>query len=379
MTPLENQESIKFYSAADVILGIEKMAEDSDYLFNVVNHVVKTRDTEEIPRLKEVLNIELAEHTSLSRWTKTLKQDSANLDVKTLDILTTRIEEAHQLYKELLSLTGEIVEILGDRHASRKDMDKMLMIRDKDLFGDIANRGSVGKVKLFSKQLANIQSQIRLSMQQRQNDLALRREGIRDTLTQLPNRKAFDNVCSVFDTQGKSLPVSILMFDVDHFKKVNDTYGHLVGDEVLKEVARLVAANVRTINPANPMERMESSQDQGINAVFICRENITQENAFRFGGEEIVGIVPGEKKSGEVVAERVRKAISDRFKSPIEVDGKNFNVQVTLSVGVAHRSHNSQEKLRAVLEEADRCVYRAKASGRDRVCISENENSSPER
>jgi two-component system cell cycle response regulator len=130
-------------------------------------------------------------------------------------------------------------------------------------------------------------------------------------------------------------PVSALMIDIDHFKKINDNFGHDIGDEVLREFAVRLASNVRAID-------------------LPCR----------FGGEEFTVIMPGARlQDAERVAERIRLHVAG---SPFRVAGGGELLTVTISIGVSSTiGENDTPEL--LLKRADEAVYEAKAAGRNRV------------
>jgi diguanylate cyclase (GGDEF)-like protein len=154
-----------------------------------------------------------------------------------------------------------------------------------------------------------------------------------DALTGLPNRRYFDEYLGLLAKRRRAEDqVGVLMIDIDRFKKLNDTFGHAVGDHVLREVAQAIAGAVREGDvPA------------------------------RFGGEEFAVLLrnPGPGIALEV-GERVRKAVSSLNLRNIGVPG------VSVSVGVSVASSPDQQ-LEAVIDEADQALYRAKRGGRDRV------------
>lgn len=159
-----------------------------------------------------------------------------------------------------------------------------------------------------------------------------------DPLTKLWNRGA------ILDLLGRELSrrnrsgdaLGVIMADIDYFKKINDTHGHLVGDAVLQEVAQRLAANVRPYNVVG-----------------------------RYGGEEFLIIFPGCNASSLVIgAERLRHCIADQ---PIETGVGQ--IPVTLSLGLASAEQNNKESLNSemLLRLADKALYAAKARGRNRV------------
>lgn len=159
-----------------------------------------------------------------------------------------------------------------------------------------------------------------------------------DALTGLDNRREFQRRLDeeIERALRHDRPLSLLMLDLDHFKRVNDTYGHPAGDEVL----RATAARIRTeIRPAD--------------------------HAARYGGEEFVAILPETPAAGaRVVAERVRRAVAGApFRLP---DGREIGL--TVSIGVLCYPDDANGS-RRVVEHADQALYVAKETGRNRVVL----------
>lgn len=159
-----------------------------------------------------------------------------------------------------------------------------------------------------------------------------------DALTGLLNRRAFEDRIKVEHqrSQRYGKAFSLMMLDIDHFKKVNDTYGHVAGDAVLKSLAAILTQQVRDID-----------------------------SVARFGGEEFVIILPETDGSGaKIMAERIRKTIAG---SPFTLpDG--VKIDVTVSIGIScfpHCAINTE----ALLERADQALYLAKNSGRNQVFL----------
>lgn len=158
-----------------------------------------------------------------------------------------------------------------------------------------------------------------------------------DALTQTLNRRALmDRLESELDRARRySLTLSLLMVDLDHFKTVNDTFGHLAGDEALRGVARVLQREARSVDVVA-----------------------------RYGGEEFVVILPETGEEGAVkVAERIRARVADQ---PSE--GIAAIPSVTVSVGVATVLSTGIQAPEEVIAFADEALYRAKAQGRNRVC-----------
>jgi two-component system cell cycle response regulator len=160
---------------------------------------------------------------------------------------------------------------------------------------------------------------------------------VTDPLTGLHNRRyMFGQLDALAERAAKGgAPVAALLLDIDHFKKINDSFGHDVGDEVLREFAVRLASNVRAID-------------------LPCR----------YGGEEFVAIMPGTLlEDAHRIAERIRRYISG---SPFRVQGGAELLTVTISIGVAVMLGEGDTP-EALLKRADEALYEAKAAGRNRV------------
>ncbi len=160
---------------------------------------------------------------------------------------------------------------------------------------------------------------------------------IRDSLTGLYTRRYMDDVVSrlVGASERESIPgMALLMFDVDHFKRVNDTWGHPVGDDVLRMLAGVM---------------LKTSRESDI--------------PVRYGGEEFAFFLITDQEDVAVkAAERIRKVLSDHV---FEIEGSEFHV--TASVGIA--LHKNGSDLPDLIRRADKALYEAKETGRDKVCV----------
>jgi diguanylate cyclase (GGDEF)-like protein len=176
------------------------------------------------------------------------------------------------------------------------------------------------------------------------NRARLLRSGFTDVLTGWHNRRYLQ--VRLMEELARSRrdhsELVCLMLDLDHFKQVNDTYGHAAGDEVLRELAQRVEAQVRA-----------------------------SDVAARYGGEEFVVLLPHtDVAAGEALAQRIRQAVSAE---PVSFDGQG-QVTVTASIGIASVLPGEGEDLKtagdSLLARADVALYRAKAAGRNRVEVS---------
>ncbi len=203
----------------------------------------------------------------------------------------------------------------------------------------------VGWIYLFARQLRDL----RYQLQSRNEELQIVLDRVtkiaeEDHLTKSYNRRyimdALARERSFADRSGKAF--SALIFDLDHFKKINDSYGHLVGDEILADFARKVKAELRGMDTINATDHKRSFG--------------------RYGGEEFIAVLPETDLLGaHQCAERIRKNIAEQsFRG---------NYQVTVSVGVAEYKHG--ETVPQLLTRADQALYQAKRDGRNLVRCSE--------
>jgi diguanylate cyclase (GGDEF)-like protein len=166
---------------------------------------------------------------------------------------------------------------------------------------------------------------------------------VRDGLTGIFNRRKIEEV---MDSELQRLrryggECGVLMFDIDHFKKVNDTYGHVVGDEAIRHVARMAMKTLRNTDVVG-----------------------------RYGGEEFVALLPEVGLGGAAIAaERLRLCIAG-----LPVQHPDVSFTVTVSVGVTAMRPESKDRT-SVFESADRALYLSKSGGRNRVttCVSDGE------
>ena len=164
-----------------------------------------------------------------------------------------------------------------------------------------------------------------------------------DSLTGLLNRRAFmENALTLCKQQGKrGEPVATLMFDLDHFKSINDRFGHAVGDDVLRLFGQVVRASTRA-----------------------------DDIIARFGGEEFVAIVPGGWESASKISERVRSSFE-----AVGAKVANHVIGATVSIGAA-TCYDTVTAIDALIARADAALYRAKHEGRNRVYIDEGDVAS---
>lgn len=172
--------------------------------------------------------------------------------------------------------------------------------------------------------------------------ISLTREATIDGLTQIANRRAFDQRLEKEWQRlaRENLPMSLLLCDVDFFKRYNDRYGHPAGDDCLRAVAKEIESCIR--RPADL--------------------------AARYGGEEFAVILPNTEQDGAtLVANHICQAVADL---DILHDASYVKSRVSLSIGVSTTRPKRKNNPRELIESADKALYLAKSEGRDRIVFT---------
>jgi diguanylate cyclase (GGDEF)-like protein len=182
---------------------------------------------------------------------------------------------------------------------------------------------------------------------QKQAQDELQRLAMRDGLTSVANRRAFDDT---LDTEWRrasreSRALSLLMIDVDYFKRYNDTYGHQIGDECLRQVAAAMSGVIKRAS----------------------------DSVARYGGEEFAILLPATEPEGAlIVAERIREAVAG-LKLPHR--GSDAAGHVTVSIGVASVHVSNSGVPASLVARADAALYRAKHQGRNRAVLADGDEA----
>ncbi len=247
--------------------------------------------------------------------------------------LARDLEEARRLATELTELKSKHDRVVDQRDQLAKEEAKL-----KDELRELNQKlESLGAARETAMQEAE---GLKAQMEILQKDLAVTEEvrfqATHDALTGLLNRGAILDILKreVVRAQREGTTVGTVIADLDHFKEVNDTYGHLVGDAVLREAAQRITAAVRTYDAVG-----------------------------RYGGEEFLVVLSGYEEASDKEAERIRQAVSAEPVSTAE-----GQIPVTISLGVA--SSGQAQDLEAMLRAADAALYQAKRGGRNRVVVS---------
>jgi diguanylate cyclase (GGDEF)-like protein len=204
--------------------------------------------------------------------------------------------------------------------------------------GDQANMYNIPRLQFFSV----FGYQMAASLRHIQRFSTVKKEAIYDTLTNLFNRRHFEEELSAetqkaFENESN---LSVIMVDIDHFKNVNDTFGHDGGDKVLRKVATLLKNSVRKYD-----------------------------TVARYGGEEFVLLLPGAPLDPtNMVAERIRRLIEN---TPFDVG--QTQIRITISLGISNFPIHRMKSKEELMKMADLALYEAKRGGRNRVCVFKQE------
>ncbi len=244
------------------------------------------------------------------------------------------IDDVMKVLSEALGMTGSYDASLSgatEKLSSARNRDQITSIVEALLRSTTemreTNKALEDRLTLSKNEISNLQHSLEV----------IRAESLTDPLTGLGNRKYFDRMIntSVQSALASGDPLSLLLFDIDHFKSFNDSYGHLTGDQVL----RLVGLSLK-----------QTIKGQDITA--------------RYGGEEFAVVLPNTAlRQALTVADHIRRAVMAKElkkKSTGEILGR-----VTISVGVAMLKQGDDTD--ALIERADACLYAAKRNGRNRV------------
>lgn len=244
------------------------------------------------------------------------------------------------IYKKLAELDVEEEYLLCEKRKT----GLFPLIDEKQIVGAIVAYSNIDKLnKKEIDYLVQLSKQSSTTIERAKVYEQILQHATLDALTGLNNRRQFEIRLhqEVATAKRKTNPLCCMMVDVDYFKKVNDTYGHHVGDIVLKSVANIVQAQLREYDTA-------------------CR----------YGGEEFAVLLPYTTiEEANFVAQRLRKTIAN---NPINIDETESEnpqtVQVSVSIGVSEykKSFKSPQQL---YKNADRALYEAKNSGRNRVIV----------
>ncbi len=214
----------------------------------------------------------------------------------------------------------------------------------------------VGKPIQFRELLARINNQIKIHNKLKELEVKIReltkrnsvleQLAITDSLTELYNKGYILQrlESEMIRSARYNEPISLIIIDLDYFKKINDSFGHVAGDNILRKLAKILVESVRDVDIVA-----------------------------RYGGEEFIVVCPNTSIGGAaILAERIRENVQNTiFRSG------SFDIKLTISLGLSSMSSSSlaggEVNSSRLIEEADLALYKAKASGRNRVAVHTNE------
>ena len=289
---------------ADVLDRVNKEKQEiEDFLKQLTGRLNELdKDIRETARIRELTHLHGKEMTDVMKVEMTTIEDGIN-NIKNMDELKTSIQS------RVINLRNHVDNFLIKENEKDKQASSIIEQLKK-------------QVKVMEDEAEELKEQIEKERQQT----------LRDVLTEIPNRLAYDERLNLelANFRRKQDPFTLVVWDIDLFKKVNDTYGHAAGDQVLKLVASILKKNMRETD-------------------FIAR----------YGGEEFVSILPGtDIKGAQLITDKLREIVkSSKFHFRDEA------VNVTVSSGFAEVKNNEDSE--TLFIRADKALYKAKENGRD--------------
>jgi diguanylate cyclase (GGDEF)-like protein len=284
-------------------------------------------DSENIENdVKNIISLRIAlDKKSVKEMVESLDGVLDKLSLRLIDMIESSDASTIEIQKIKLELEEYNTEPTKNFKEAHKKLFTIALALEKNtqiLSRDLKDHSQ--EVTLLGKKIHKLEKELETA----------KKESKEDFLTKLYNKRALDEVIEIkeaeYNRYGRNY--SVVMMDIDHFKKVNDTYGHDAGDAVLAAFAKILKAKCRTVDIVG-----------------------------RFGGEEFLAVLSEtDTKGGVIFAEKVRKHVQKaRFIY------KGQRIDVTVSAGVSERSRHVSAQ--AVLNSADEYLYKAKHNGRNQV------------
>ncbi len=287
-----------------------------------------------------VMEAYLAANQAFANYLKNVNQELAEI----YGLLGGAVKNNQQELAASRKLQDDVMREMSDLETSANSATDINQLKDrvKSQIGNIRQaidqyQSSDINQHQLAQQLATLGEKIKLmETEAEQNRSSLekhRHKALHDPLTELPNREAYNEraVAEVQRWQRYQRPLTIAIFDIDYFKKINDNFGHQAGDRVIKVIGRSIAKRLREVD-------------------FFCR----------YGGEEFVAFMPEtDADSALVVLEKLREAIAKAA-----FNYKNQPMSISISIGLTE--FKAGDDLASAFERADKALYRAKANGRNR-------------
>ncbi len=269
-----------------------------------------------------------------------LKAQDANERISSVsERMATRIEAVHDAIDTAMATANAYS---GTLQSASGDLGQDM--------GEVELRAMAQRLLGETRRMQDANAQLEQKLEASRDDISalqrdldeVRRESMLDPLTKIFNRKSFDEgmLKSFAEADEQGTPLCLMLLDIDHFKRFNDTWGHQTGDQVLRLVAMTLKSNIKG-----------------------------KDMAARYGGEEFAAILPETDLEGAmIVADNIRKAV--QAKELLKRSTNEKLGRITASFGVA--AYRAGDTPSSLIERADRCLYAAKHAGRNRV-LSETE------
>lgn len=329
-------------------------------MLSVISYQVSLKIQNTILTDQMQMNIDF--YASMKNIAKIIEtQYELNYIIPIIGEMIDRFVSNHLVYVFLRDEQSNNLNLVWPNACRDEQVFEIVKTLNQDSKISLLNNGKVGVFPLIGKKLLGCivahSNNTKLSRKEveyleqlsRQSSITLQRasayaevlqHATLDALTGLNNRRQFEVRLSqeVASAKRQNRPLCAIMVDIDFFKKVNDTYGHIAGDTVLKNIASVIKASLRESDIPS-----------------------------RYGGEEFAILLPDTKiPEGLAVAERLRKSV-EAATIPIknDVSGASIDLKVTISVGInEYEDGNTGEEL---YKKADKALYKAKTTGRNRV------------
>lgn len=312
-----------------------KLEENEDFLSDIIENNPALIYAKDVKGRYKLVN---------RTWENFMKMESENVIGKTdLELFGESVAE-NVVKVDNTVLNGENAlekeEILSDSNGIRYFLSNKFPMKNKDkiISGICGVSLEITEQKKSEEKIKDLLEQIEIEKRYAEMN------SVTDTLTRINNRRYFDDILrrEFYNLKRNGLPLSMIIMDVDYFKKYNDTYGHQGGDECLKTVAKAIKKSV-------PRET---------------------DTVARYGGEEFTVILPNTDRYGAMeLAERIRSAVESLN---IPHNSSLISDRVTMSLGVATAYKKNLSFPEQIISFADEALYKAKEKGRNRIEFSES-------
>jgi len=337
----EKSELLKFVTPLKGFVGDAPLKAIEDMVFDTEKGFDETMLALLNTLSEHIIALEKRQH-KVSSFIEDVFSKFVNLQAE----LTTNFSNSIDFVEEDLALDQKLLGDAEDIHQVLKSEDSIDFLRTKmlasfsnfvDTFGS-KTENKKGRIETINKEYSTVNTELEDYKKQvavLQNDLnKYKTESITDHMTGLYNRKYMDMKMNEEIERFKrtGVPFCVVLIDIDHFKSINDNYGHLIGDQVLKHLSNLMKENIRKTD-----------------------------FAFRYGGEEFMMMLTNvDVRNATHVSEQIRKKLEA---TNFSLKEKSFNV--TASFGIALFDKNDTAE--SVIKRADERLYKAKQTGRNKI------------